>query len=58
MFFVVPYCSLAVMLRFGTWPTLIVDTSFSDLTSTTLTEFEPALATYTDLLSGLKVSQF
>jgi hypothetical protein len=45
------------MFRFGTWPTGIRVTSFRDATSTTDTEFEPALATYTDLLSGVNVSQ-
>lgn len=37
--------STAVMFRFGTWPTGMRITSFRDVTSTTDTEFEPALAT-------------
>jgi hypothetical protein len=39
------YCSVAVIFRFGTWPTAIRVTSFSVFTSTALTRFDPAHAT-------------
>ena len=47
----------AVMFLFGTCPTGMRVTSRRDATSTTDTEFEPAFATYTDLESGVNVSQ-
>jgi phosphoglycolate phosphatase len=47
----------AVMLRFGTWPTLICAISFRALTSMTDTKFECALATYSFLLSSVNVNQ-
>jgi len=39
------YGRVAVMLRFGTWPTGMRVTSFSDLISITDTEFDCAFAT-------------
>ena len=46
-----------VMFRFGTCPTGMRVISFLDAISTADTELEPALAIYTVLLSGVKVSQ-
>jgi hypothetical protein len=49
--------STAVTLRFGTCPTGMRVSSFLSAMSTTDTEFDPAFATYTLLLSGVNVSQ-
>lgn len=42
-----PHWSTAVMFRFGASPTATLATSLRLLTSITLTQFEPAHATYT-----------
>src|SRR5262249_26859697 len=52
-----PHCSTPVVLRFGTYPTGILATSFSDLTSTTETSFVTGFATYAVLPSGVSVTQ-
>ena len=45
------------MFRFGTCPTGIFVTTLCEATSITVTQFDPAQATYIDLLSGVNVNQ-